>query len=72
MIGTDYAPANGETTMTALIAGLFLFLGIHSLNMLAPTLRIRIVDRFGLIGWKAVFAVISLVGLVLLVTNSLA
>lgn len=53
--------------MTALIAGLFLFLGIHSLNMLAPALRTRMVDRLGLIGWKGVFALISLVGFVLLV-----
>ena len=53
--------------MTALIAGLFLFLGIHSLNMLAPALRNRMVDRLGLIGWKGVFAVISLAGFVLLV-----
>lgn len=53
--------------MTALIAGLFLFLGIHSLNMLAPGLRTRMVDRLGLIGWKGVFAVISLIGFVLLV-----
>lgn len=53
--------------MTALIAGLFLFLGIHSLNMLAPALRIHMVDRLGLIGWKGLFAVISLTGFVLLV-----
>ena len=53
--------------MTALIAGLFLFLGIHSVNMLAPALRTRMVDRLGLIGWKGVVAVISLVGFVALV-----
>ncbi len=53
--------------MTALIAGLFLFLGIHSLNMLAPALRVRMVDRLGLVGWKGLFAVISLIGFVLLV-----
>ncbi len=53
--------------MTALIAGLLLFLGIHSLNMLAPAVRNRMVSRLGLIGWKGVFAVISLIGFVLLV-----
>lgn len=53
--------------MTALIAGLLLFLGIHSLNMLAPALRTSMVDRLGLLGWKGVFAVISLIGFALLV-----
>ncbi|MDX5373405.1 MAG: NnrU family protein [Pseudomonadaceae bacterium] len=53
--------------MTALIAGLLVFLGIHSLNMLAPALRNRMVDRLGLLGWKGVFALISLIGFGMLV-----
>jgi uncharacterized membrane protein len=53
--------------MTALIAGLIVFLGIHSVNMLAPAVRDGMVQRLGLLGWKGLFAVISLAGFVLLV-----
>ncbi len=53
--------------MTSFIAGLALFIGAHSTSIVAPGWRDRMVGRIGLIGWKAIYAVISLLGLVLIV-----
>src|SRR5579859_4371767 len=53
--------------MGELIAGLVIFLGIHSVAMFAPELRARAVGRWGEGPWKACYAVISLTGFVLLV-----
>jgi uncharacterized membrane protein len=53
--------------MLQLLIGLALFLGIHSLQSLAPQLRQNAVDRWGALGFKAVYAAVSLLGLVLLV-----
>mgnify|MGYP001080072576 CR=1 FL=1 len=53
--------------MTLLIIGLILFLGIHSIRIVADPLRQSLVDRMGLLPFKAVYAVVSIVGLVLIV-----
>lgn len=53
--------------MTLLIIGLIVFLGIHSCRMLAPDWRNRQVERLGTGGWKALFSVVALAGLVLIV-----
>ena len=53
--------------MLQLLIGLALFLGIHSMQSLAPQLRQNAVDRWGALGFKAVYAAVSLLGLVLLV-----
>ena len=53
--------------MVALIAGLAIFLGIHSVAIFAPELRARSLGRFGEGPWKAVHGLISLIGFVLLV-----
>ncbi len=53
--------------MHALIAGLALFLGVHSLRLLAPSARDRAIARLGLGPWKALYALVSAAGLVLLV-----
>ncbi|WP_348752273.1 NnrU family protein, partial [uncultured Aquincola sp.] len=53
--------------MTALIAGLLLFLGLHSTRIFAEGFRQRQVARMGLNGWKAVYSIVSLVGFVLIV-----
>ena len=55
--------------MLMLIAGLVLFLGIHSVNMLAPGWRAGSVAKLGLWGWKGLVAVVSLVGFVLIVVG---
>jgi len=53
--------------MTLLITGLIIFLGMHSIHMLAPDFRQAGMQKLGTWGWKGVFAVISIVGFVLLV-----
>jgi uncharacterized membrane protein len=53
--------------MLQLLLGLVLFLGIHSLQSLAPQVRQDGIVRWGALGFKAVYATISLLGLYLLV-----
>jgi uncharacterized membrane protein len=52
--------------MTYLIAGLIIFFGVHALPM-RPALRGRMRERLGDLGYKAAFALVSLLGLVLIV-----
>ena len=53
--------------MTLLILGLILFLGMHSVHLLAPAARQQLIHKLGHNGWKGVFALVSLLGFVLLV-----
>ena len=53
--------------MSILILGLALFLGGHSLRILAPGWRDRQIARWGEKAYKAVYALVSLVGLILIV-----
>lgn len=53
--------------MTALIAGLVLFLGIHSARMLAPTAREGLRARLGEGGYKGLYSLISVAGFALLI-----
>ncbi|GBQ32474.1 NnrU family protein [Gluconacetobacter azotocaptans] len=53
--------------MLLLICGLVLFLGMHSVHMIAPAWRDRRVASWGLMRWKGVFSLVSLAGLVLIV-----
>jgi uncharacterized membrane protein len=52
--------------MSLLIAGLVLFLGVHSIAIVAPSLRARTIQRLGEGAWKGLYALISLVGFVLI------
>lgn len=52
--------------MTLLIAGLVLFLGIHSIAIVSPDLRASAVARLGPMGWKGVYSLIAIVGFVLI------
>jgi uncharacterized membrane protein len=52
--------------MPLLIAGLVLFLGVHSVAMVAPSLRARTIQRLGEGAWKGPYALISLAGFVLI------
>jgi uncharacterized membrane protein len=52
--------------MTLLIAGLVLFLGVHSISIVAPSFRPRAIQRLGEGAWKGLYALISLAGLVLI------
>ncbi len=53
--------------MSVLVAGLVLFLGLHSLRIFADGWRSAQVARLGEKPWKSLFALASLVGLVLIV-----
>ena len=53
--------------MTLLIVGLLLFLGAHSVSIVAPAWRDRVAARLGEKAWKGVYAIVALAGLVLLV-----
>ena len=52
--------------MPLLIAGLVLFLGVHSVAIVAPSFRTRTIQRMGEGAWKGLYALISLVGFVLI------
>jgi uncharacterized membrane protein len=52
--------------MMQLIAGLILFLGIHSVSIVAPAGRDRLVERIGKLPWRGIYAVFALAGLVLI------
>jgi len=53
--------------MTLLIIGLLIFLGIHSISIVAEPTRDHLHARVGEGGWKGLYSLLSLVGLVLLV-----
>ena len=53
--------------MSLLVLGLVLFLGIHSVSILAPAWRDGQVARRGERPWKGIYSVASIVGFVLLI-----
>jgi uncharacterized membrane protein len=52
--------------MSLLIVGLVLFLGVHSVAIVSPDLRGRVVQGMGEGPWKGLYALVSLVGFVLI------
>lgn len=52
--------------MVYLIAGLVIFLGVHSVRIVAGPWRTRSIARFGAQPWKAVYSLLSIAGFVLL------
>lgn len=53
--------------MTLLILGLLIFLGVHSVRIVADDWRTRQIARLGLMPWKGAYAAASLVGFALIV-----
>jgi uncharacterized membrane protein len=53
--------------MALLVAGLVIFLGVHSIAIFAPALRARARTRLGESGWKGIYALVSLIGFVMIV-----
>lgn len=53
--------------MAILVVGLILFLGVHSVGIVAPGWRERMQARVGEKKWKGVYALIAAAGLVLLI-----
>jgi uncharacterized membrane protein len=56
-----------RAAMTWLIAGLIVFIGIHSTRIVADDWRTRMVSQLGEKPWKAISAVIAIVGFILIV-----
>jgi uncharacterized membrane protein len=56
-----------ESTMTVLIFGLILFLGIHSARIVADGARSRFIATRGENAWKALYSLISLAGFALII-----
>jgi uncharacterized membrane protein len=52
--------------MTCLILGLCLFLGVHSVRMLAPDWRLKMRRRLGVGSWMGIYSLASLAGLALI------
>ncbi|HTV98564.1 MAG TPA: NnrU family protein [Steroidobacteraceae bacterium] len=52
--------------MTVLIIGLAIFLGVHSIAIVAPAARQGALAKLGEGGWKGLYSLLSAVGLVLL------
>jgi uncharacterized membrane protein len=53
--------------MALLIAGLLLFLGIHSVAIVAAPWRERAIARLGANGWRGLYSLVSAAGLALIV-----
>src|SRR5690606_911212 len=53
--------------MWALIVGLALFLGVHSVRIVADDWRSAQIARMGLNAWKGLYSLVSIVGLVVIV-----
>lgn len=53
--------------MTVLILGLIVFLGVHSLRIVAEPWRQRTIARIGANAWKGAYSLVSIAGFVLLV-----
>jgi len=52
--------------VTALVTGLVLFLGMHSISIVAPSWRNLVAERMGEDRWRGLFAAVALVGFVLI------
>jgi len=53
--------------MKTLMAGLILFVGTHSISIVAPYWRDRVVARIGALAWRGLYSLLSLVSLYLIV-----
>jgi uncharacterized membrane protein len=53
--------------MLLLLLGLLVFLGVHSTRIVADDWRSAMIGRMGELPWKAVYAVLSIIGFVLIV-----
>ncbi len=53
--------------MTYLVLGLVIFLGVHSVRIVADGWRTRTLQRLGEGGWKALYSLVSLLGFALII-----
>ncbi len=55
--------------MAVLLAGLFVFLGLHSLSIVAPAWRDSRLRQFGEARWKGMYSLVAALGLLLIVVG---
>ncbi len=53
--------------MTLLFAGILIFLGVHSVSIVAPAWRQRMIARLGESGWKGAYSLLSIAGFAMIV-----
>lgn len=53
--------------MTPLILGLIVFLGVHSIRIVADDWRSAQISRYGEMPWKASYSILSVIGFVLII-----
>lgn len=53
--------------MAIFLAGLVLFLGVHSISIINDPWRNRMVDKIGEIPWKGIYSLVAIAGLIMLV-----
>jgi uncharacterized membrane protein len=58
-----------DCAMVWLVLGLVLFLGVHSVSIVAPGLRDLWVAQRGEMAWKGVYSVVAVIGFVLIVVG---
>ena len=52
--------------MRYLVLGLVLFLGVHSISIVAPAWRDRVAGRLGN-GWRGLYSLVSIAGFILII-----
>jgi uncharacterized membrane protein len=55
--------------MMALILGLIIFFGVHSVRIISDDFRTRHIEKIGINAWRGMYAAVSFVGLVLIVSG---
>jgi uncharacterized membrane protein len=50
--------------MSLLVAGLIVFLGVHSIAIVSPDLRVRALQKIGEGAWKGLYALVALIGFI--------
>jgi uncharacterized membrane protein len=53
--------------MLVLILGLILFIGLHSIRIVADGWRTRQIERIGANRWKGIYSILAIIGLVLII-----
>jgi uncharacterized membrane protein len=53
--------------MSQLLAGIIIFLGVHSISIVNEPWRNKMAERLGVWTWKGVYSIIALVGLILII-----
>ena len=55
--------------MTALVLGLIIFMGVHSVRIVSDDFRTRQIEKVGVNTWRGMYSAVSLVGIVLIVAG---